>query len=85
MQKYKITSKMKPSKVLMRISCDDFEESKKRQLFLLSHSMHPNTDMQNHLLKFGIRDFDFIPEDFIERAIIVPEKETRNKRGRQKV
>lgn len=39
--------------------------------------MHPVPDMQNHLIKFGIRDFEFIPE--IEKAIIVPEKETRKK------
>jgi hypothetical protein len=77
----------------MNVSVADgtFEESKKRQLFLLAHSMHPNPDMQNHLLKYGIMDFDFVPLNFtekpveiIEHAIITPEKETR-KKGRKRV
>ena len=65
MQRYRIISKMKPSLVLMNVNCDDFESSKKRQLFLLAHSMHPNPDMQNHLIKFGIRDFHDVFQDKI--------------------
>lgn len=94
MLRYKITSKLKPSLTIMEMTVIDgtFEESKKRQLLLLSHSMHPNVEMQNHLIKFGIRDFNFVPINFtdkpievIEKAIIVPEKEIRNnKRGRKK-
>ena len=80
MQKYKITSKSNPSLVLMHITCDDFEASKKRQLFLLAHRMHPGPLMQNHLYKHGISDFDFIPETIIEKAIIEPRKETRKKK-----
>lgn len=78
MQKYKIISKSNPSLVLMNITCDDFEQSKKRQLFLLAHRMHPEPLMQTHLYKHGIGDFDFVPE--IEKAIIVPKKEVRSKK-----
>jgi hypothetical protein len=62
----------------MQVTCDDFEASKKRQLFLLSHRMHPNPMMNDHLYKHGIGDFDFIPE-IVEQAIIIHEKETRKK------
>jgi len=78
MQKYKIISKSNPSLVLMNITCDDFEQSKKRQLFLLAHRMHPEPLMQTHLYKHGIGDFDFVPE--IEKAIIVPQKEVRKRK-----
>lgn len=77
MLKYKITSKGS-GEVLMVITCDDFEASKKRQLFLLSHRMHPTPIMQNHLAKYGIMDFDFIPE--IEKAIVEPQKEIRKRK-----
>jgi len=80
MLRYKVISKLKPSLTLMTVNCDDFEASKKRQLFLLAHSMHPVPEMQNHLLKFGIMDFDFIPDKIIEKAIITPKKETRKRK-----
>jgi SOS response regulatory protein OraA/RecX len=63
----------------MSVTCDDFEQSKKRQLFLLAHRMHTNPLMQTHLYKHGISDFDFVPE-IIEKAIIVLEKETRKRK-----
>ena len=80
MQHYRITSKSNPSLVLMRITCDNFEESKKRQLFMLAHKMHPEPLMQTHMFKHGITDFDFIPDEVIEKAIIVPQKETRKRK-----
>ena len=64
MLRYKITSKIKPSLTIMEVTCDDFEWSKKNQLTMLAGSMHVNPDMQNHLLKFGIMDFDFVPINF---------------------
>jgi hypothetical protein len=64
----------------MRITCDDFEASKKRQLFLLAHKMHPEPLMQTHMFKHGISDFDFILDTVIEKAIIVPQKETRKRK-----
>jgi hypothetical protein len=78
MLKYKITSKIKPSVILMVVTCDDFEASKKRQLFMLSHSMHPTPIMYNHLIKYGIHDFDFIP--IIENEMITPQKEVRKRK-----
>jgi hypothetical protein len=68
----------------MNVTCDDFEMSKKKQLFYLSKSIHPVPEMQNHLIKFGIMDFDFvIKEQRIEKAIIEPKQELRSsKRGR---
>jgi hypothetical protein len=78
MLKYKIISKSSGA-TLMQVTCDDFDASKKRQLFLLAHRMHPNPGMQTHLYRHGISDFDFIP-DIIEKAIIVPEKETRKRK-----
>jgi hypothetical protein len=77
---YKIISKSNPSIVLMHITCDDFEASKKRQLFLLAHKMHPEPAMQTHMYKHGISDFDFIPDLPIEKAIIIPQKETRKRK-----
>ena len=90
MLRYKITSKIKPSLTIMEVTCDDFEWSKKNQLTMLAGSMHVNPDMQNHLLKFGIMDFDFVPINFtikpaqtIEKAIVEPQLEKRNgKKGR---
>ena len=79
MLKYRIISKSSGA-TLMQITCDDFEASKKRQLFLLAHRMHPNPLMQTHLYVHGISDFDFIPETIIEKAIIIPQKETRKKK-----
>jgi hypothetical protein len=79
MIKYRISSKSLPSLTLMHVTCDNFEESKKRQLFMLAHRIHPIPEMYNHLIKCGILDFDFIPETIIEKAIITPEKETRKK------
>ena len=78
MVKYRISSKSNPSIVLMHVTCDDFEASKKRQLFMLANRWHIEPAMYNHLLRHGIMDFDFIPE-VIEQAIITPEKETRKK------
>lgn len=67
----------------MRVTCDDFDLSRKKQLFYLSHSIHPVPEMQNHLIKFGIMDFDFIVTDPIEKAILEPIQELRSsKRGR---
>jgi hypothetical protein len=79
--RYKIISKRHPETVLFNVTVASgtFEESKKRQLFLLAHSMHPDPVMQNHLMKFGIQDFQFVPDEVIEKAIIKPEKEVRNK------
>jgi hypothetical protein len=76
MIKYRISSKSLPSLTLMHVTCDNFEESKKRQLFMLAHRIHPIPEMYNHLIRCGILDFDFI---IIEQAIITPEKETRKK------
>jgi hypothetical protein len=64
----------------MQITCDDFETSKKRQLFLLAHRMHPEPMMATHCFKHGIMDFDFIPEQQIENAIIEPQKEIRKRK-----
>ena len=64
----------------MHINCDDFEASKKRQLFLLSHRMHPEPLMQTHVFKHGISDFDFIPDIVVEKAILEPQKEIRKKK-----
>lgn len=80
MLKYRIISKSNPGMVLMVVNCDDFEASKRRQLFLLSHKMHPEPVMSNHLYRHGISDFLFVPETIIERAIIEPQKETRKKK-----
>ena len=77
MLKYKIISKSS-GETLMHVTCDDFEASKKRQLFLLAHKMHTNPMMNTHLYRHGISDFDFIP-DIIEKAIIVPRKEIRKR------
>ena len=79
MQKYRIISKSSGA-TLMHINCDDFEASKKRQLFLLAHRMHPEPLMQTHMFRHGISDFDFIPDTIIEKAIIVPQKETRKRK-----
>lgn len=65
----------------MRISCDDFEASKKKALFYLSHSMHPVPEMQNHLVKYGILDFDFILIDPVEKAIMEPRQELRSSKS----
>lgn len=82
MVKYEIRSKLNSKLVLMRVTCDDFELSKKKQLFYLSHSIHPVPEMQNHLIKFGILDFDFTITE-VEKAILEPVQELRSsKRGR---
>jgi hypothetical protein len=66
----------------MHVSCDDYEQSKKKQLFYLSRSIHPVPQMQNHLIKFGILDFEFIVTDHgIEKAIIEPQKELRSSKS----
>ncbi len=80
MQKYRIISKSNPSIVLMHITCDDFEASKKRQIFLLTHRMHPEPLMQTHMYKHGIMDFNFVPDLVIEKAILEPKKEVRKKK-----
>jgi hypothetical protein len=64
----------------MQVTCDSFEDSKKRQLFLLAHRMHPNPMMATHCFKHGISDFDFIQENKIEKAVIVPQKEIRKRK-----
>jgi hypothetical protein len=79
MLKYKIISKSSGA-TLMQITCDNFEASKKRQLFLLAHRMHPEPLMQTHLYKYGISDFDFISDTIIEKAIIETQKETRKRK-----
>ena len=79
MLKYKIISKSFGA-TLMQITTDNFEDSKKRQLFLLTHMMHPEPLMQTHMYKHGIGDFDFVPDTIIEKAIIEPQKETRKKK-----
>jgi hypothetical protein len=79
MLKYKIISKSSGA-TLMQITTDNFEDSKKRQLFLLTHRMHPEPLMQTHMYKHGISDFDFVPDTIIEKAIIEPQKETRKKK-----
>ena len=80
MLKYRIISKSNPSIVLMHVACDDFEASKKRQLFLLAHHMHPNPVMNTHMYKHGILDFDFVSDQVIEKAILEPKKEVRKKK-----
>jgi len=80
MLKYRIISKSNPSLVLMQVTCDDFEASKKRQLFLLTHHMHPNPIMNTHLFKHGILDFDFVPDTIVEKAVIIPKSEVRKKK-----
>ena len=77
MMKYEIRSKIKPSLILMRVSTDDFETSKRKQLFYLSRSIHPVPEMQNHLIKFGILDFDFI--------ITEPNEELRSSKRKKSV
>lgn len=77
MMKYEIRSKIKPSLILMRVSTDDFEPSKRKQLFYLSRSIHPVPEMQNHLIKFGILDFDFI--------ITEPNEELRSSKRKKSV
>jgi hypothetical protein len=77
MMKYEIRSKIKPSLILMRVSADDFETSKRKQLFYLSRSIHPVPEMQNHLIKFGILDFDFI--------ITEPNEELRSSKRKKSV
>ncbi len=77
MIKYRIKSKSDPSLTIIVVNCDDFEASKRRQLFMLAHKIHPTPEMYNHLIRYGICDFDFVPE--IEQAIIKPEVETRKK------
>ena len=46
MLKYKIISKSFGA-TLMQITTDNFEDSKKRQLFLLTHMMHPEVTFQS--------------------------------------
>jgi hypothetical protein len=62
----------------MYVTADNFEESKKKNLFYLSKSIHPVPEMQNHLIKYGILDFDFIITSPIEKAIIEPIQELRS-------
>lgn len=80
MQHYSIISKTS-KQTLMRVTCDNFEVSKKRQLFLLAHRMHPDPMMATHCYKHGITDFDFIPDTIIEQAVIIPQKEQRKRKG----
>lgn len=84
MVKYEIRSKINSKLVLMKVTTDDFELSKKKQLFYLSKSIHPVPEMQNHLIKFGILDFEFIPiteYPIIEKAILTPQKELRSSKS----
>lgn len=76
--KYEVRSKINPKLIIMKVTCDDFELSKKKCLFYLAHSIHPVPEMQNHLIKFGILDFDFVP---IEQAILTPQKELRSSKS----
>ena len=87
--RYTIQSKSNPDNVLFIGTSSDIGESIKWHIFHLAHRMHPVPELQNHLMKYGLSDFNFVadpvkPKEIIEKAIIQPIKETRNKRGRPK-
>jgi len=79
---YRIRSKMQPTKLMFIGTSHNIEASIQWHKAHLYHKMHPVPELQNHMIKFGIDDFEFIVEPIeskpvIEKAVMKVKKETR--------
>jgi len=78
--KYKIVSRSMPDKIMFIGTSADIPASIKWHMHHLIFKMHPVPELQNHVIKYGIEDFDFRVEP-IEVAVIEVKKETRRKKS----
>lgn len=77
---YTIRSKARPDEIFFICThSDDIQASIAWHIGMMKLSAHPNPVIQNHVIKYGIKDIDFSIDTPIEKAVINVRKEKRGK------